>query len=332
MKKKIIVFGASGKFQQYYEMLKKRYDILFVCDNDEKKWGDHGEYKVCNPEVLLEYQDYPVVIISSYEEEIYVQLEKMGIRNIHTLYGPPRENETLQHRKFPWNMIKESNPKKDQELMAKTYCNWNDHLRARKIVQDTFSYGINQQEHILDYGFGCGTLILWFLYNGYDIKGIDIDQKKKQFYDMKIDELGYPKEWKENGVLYDGKTIPYEDESFDLIFCDYVLEHVPDLYHSLSEMTRVCKKGGRIRLACPNYNASFEEHYLIDFGKPLHGHKSEFKKFLAERGEDTTMLDEIYFVNPEDILNCIGMLGNFEIIDLNKKEPLSGISLLLKKL
>lgn len=331
MKKKIIIFGAGGRLIHYFDILNKIYDVLFVCDNDKNKWGDYENYRVCSPELLLEYKDVPIVIISSYEDEIYEQLENMGLKNIHTLYGIPREEEKLHHRRFLWNMLVEQNGGMIDDKIISVYYNWNDHLRIRKIFEDTLPFGIDKKWRILDYGFGCGTLALWGLLSEYDIYGIDVDQQKKEFYNMKIDELNYPSEWKGRCILYNGDTLPFETESFDLIFCDYVLEHVPDLYRSLYEIVRVCKKGGRIRLACPNYNASFEEHYQIDFGKSLHGRKEEFKEFLLNQGENIKDLENIYFVNMDDIMACLNRIGEFEIIDLNKDNPLSGISLLIQK-
>jgi SAM-dependent methyltransferase len=41
-----------------------------------------------------------------------------------------------------------------------------------------------------------------------------------------------------------GKRLPYSDESFDLVFDNSALEHIPDLKSSLGEISRVLRPGG----------------------------------------------------------------------------------------
>jgi len=43
---------------------------------------------------------------------------------------------------------------------------------------------------------------------------------------------------------YDGRNIPFEDASFDIVFSSNVLEHVPDLVQMHSEIRRVLRPGG----------------------------------------------------------------------------------------
>ena len=46
-------------------------------------------------------------------------------------------------------------------------------------------------------------------------------------------------------------AIPYADESFDVVICNHVLEHVPNDGLALSEIRRVLKHGGRAILQTP---------------------------------------------------------------------------------
>jgi SAM-dependent methyltransferase len=43
---------------------------------------------------------------------------------------------------------------------------------------------------------------------------------------------------------YDGKHIPYEDRSFDIVFSSNVLEHIPHVYEFQAEILRVLKPDG----------------------------------------------------------------------------------------
>jgi SAM-dependent methyltransferase len=52
--------------------------------------------------------------------------------------------------------------------------------------------------------------------------------------------------------LYDGATIPFPDESFDVAVSFQVIEHIDNDLHFVSELHRVLKKDGRLYLTTPN--------------------------------------------------------------------------------
>jgi ubiquinone/menaquinone biosynthesis C-methylase UbiE len=45
--------------------------------------------------------------------------------------------------------------------------------------------------------------------------------------------------------------IPFEDDTFDVVFCSHVLEHIEDRHQALEEMKRVLKPGGTLILGMP---------------------------------------------------------------------------------
>ena len=49
-------------------------------------------------------------------------------------------------------------------------------------------------------------------------------------------------------------NITFDDETFDLIMCTHVLEHIPDDRKAMSELYRVLKKGGIALLNVPIFN------------------------------------------------------------------------------
>jgi len=52
--------------------------------------------------------------------------------------------------------------------------------------------------------------------------------------------------------------LPFDDESFDFIICNHVLEHIPDDTKALSELFRVLRTGGTAILQVP-YKASLDQ-------------------------------------------------------------------------
>ena len=81
-----------------------------------------------------------------------------------------------------------------------------------------------------------------------------------------------PIEWREGDV----STIPFENESFDIVFCNFGLMFFPDQVAALKEIRRVLKPDGRLALAvwgsiakCPGQMAmkqSWKRHFTDEAG------------------------------------------------------------------
>ena len=68
-------------------------------------------------------------------------------------------------------------------------------------------------------------------------------------------------------VKADILDLPFEDESFDVIFCNHVLEHIIDDRKAMSELYRVMKKGGWGILQVPMKNSlekTYEDFSITD--------------------------------------------------------------------
>jgi len=59
----------------------------------------------------------------------------------------------------------------------------------------------------------------------------------------------------EADVIHDLGDLPYPfpDDEFDLVVSNHVVEHVPDVMSFISELHRITRNGGRIRLLTPHY-------------------------------------------------------------------------------
>jgi SAM-dependent methyltransferase len=60
-------------------------------------------------------------------------------------------------------------------------------------------------------------------------------------------------------------TLPYEDESFDVVIANQVLEHTKEIFFIFSEVSRVLKKGGIFVVGVPNL-ASLHNRVALLFG------------------------------------------------------------------
>lgn len=96
---------------------------------------------------------------------------------------------------------------------------------------------------ILDVGCGRGDTVAWLRAQGWDAYGIDVD----------TDYLGYGRRYLTGAgddaerlqAIGDDGRYPFEDDFFDLVFSDQVIEHVADLDGFAAEVARVSISGGR---------------------------------------------------------------------------------------
>jgi SAM-dependent methyltransferase len=64
-----------------------------------------------------------------------------------------------------------------------------------------------------------------------------------------------------------GESLPFPDQSFDLILSHEVIEHVRDDLLAVREMIRALRPGGRAVIFCPNRGYPFETHGVYWRGK-----------------------------------------------------------------
>ena len=75
-------------------------------------------------------------------------------------------------------------------------------------------------------------------------------------------------------------AIPVADQSFDVILCTEVLEHVPEPICAVYELSRILKPGGRLLLTAPLGSLLHQEPYHFYGGFTPHW----YNKFLSEAG------------------------------------------------
>ena len=81
-KEKIVIFGAGRIGKRVAKMMRYDKDVLYVVDNDSKKWGLKVEgVAIHSPEMLLDNLDIKIVIALADYPPIVMQLENMGCSN-----------------------------------------------------------------------------------------------------------------------------------------------------------------------------------------------------------------------------------------------------------
>ena len=95
----------------------------------------------------------------------------------------------------------------------------------------------------LDIGCGTGINADYLGRYGFDITGIDLSETAI----IKFREKGYI------GIVHDiSNGLPFDNNSFELVFASEVIEHMDDIIDFLNEIKRVLKPGGTLLLSTPN--------------------------------------------------------------------------------
>ncbi|MDX4063328.1 class I SAM-dependent methyltransferase [Aliarcobacter skirrowii] len=192
---------------------------------------------------------------------------------------------------------------------------WHDDRKYYQRWQEIENYGDNQGK-ILDMACGVGTFMFHGLRKGYDIYGIEPEEWKLSYIDMKIDEMNYPKEWKNRFIQGFGENLPFEDEYFDFIVTYQTLEHVQNVEKCLDEMIRVLKHDGKIKIQCPDYNSFYEPHYQLPFLPKMN--RKLASVYLKILKKPTIGLDSLNWTTNESIIKILKKYKNLEIISLSK--------------
>lgn len=174
------------------------------------------------------------------------------------------------------------------------------------------------QEHrgrILDMAAGVGTFVLRGLIKGYDVYGIEPEEWKLTYFRAKVTELGLPEHYKSRIIKGVGEQLPFADSSFDYIMSWQTLEHVQNVERCISEMIRVLKKGGKLRIRCPDYGCSFyDPHYRLPFLPKMN--KKLARIYLKILGRPTLGLYTLQWITKKQIAKSLEKISGLEVIDV----------------
>lgn len=101
---------------------------------------------------------------------------------------------------------------------------------------------------VLEIGCGAGLLCLELAQKAEIVCGIDISHFVLDFANHLKDYVQYSNVSFQHG---DAKNLAFQNESFDLVICSEVLEHLLDPQQALVEIRRVTKRGGTVILTTP---------------------------------------------------------------------------------
>lgn len=109
-------------------------------------------------------------------------------------------------------------------------------MEAYELALDKY---IKSGDILLDVGFGAGHGLLKAYERGIQVHGLEVDKKAYRRFLEIIFKSNLSSKVKID--LFDGKKIPFPNESFDVLTCIDVIEHVADYLSFIQELIRVSK-------------------------------------------------------------------------------------------
>lgn len=288
--KKVIVFGTGEDGHKTVKYIAtSKAEIVCFADNNPEKWTTKFYGKpIVDPESIDHYDfDFIIVATASYWKPIRKQLLQYGIpaRKILMPYGRMRSRELslfksifslhgmiglYYYRRKRYELF---NPSVLGLLTDHNYFSRKD-LYEAVLHNSRYISG-----KVLD--FGCGTQPYKKLFKADEYIGVEID---------------IPGEYKDEEIVYyDGKHVPFEDETFDSMISSEVFEHVINIEEIIKELNRVLKTGGNVLITVP-------------FVYPRHCWPNDYRRYTYEG------LKNLLVSNGFEILKCESNAGYIESV------------------
>lgn len=116
--------------------------------------------------------------------------------------------------------------------------------KAGLMILEFLKKNVDLKGKILDAGCGEGRFSKYFIEKQANITSMDFSEEYISLARKKIGKGKF--------VVGSVTSLPFKDNSFDVIFSIDVLQHVPNLKDAISEFKRVLKKGGKLIIVDKN--------------------------------------------------------------------------------
>ena len=108
-------------------------------------------------------------------------------------------------------------------------------------MAETMEFAAHAGQSVLEIGGGMGTDLAQFALNGACVTDLDLSAGHLELAKENFRLRGL----RGTFVLHDAESLPFPDDTFDLVYSNGVLHHTPNTHDVVGEIRRVLKPGGR---------------------------------------------------------------------------------------
>lgn len=112
-------------------------------------------------------------------------------------------------------------------------------------------FNMNKGQRLIDIGCGRGEFLYNFKELGLIVNGIDCEEYSSNF--LKDIEIRY--------IDLEKASIPFDDETFDIVFSKSMIEHMHDPSNFLHEVHRILKTGGIAIIMTPDWMSNMKIYF-----------------------------------------------------------------------
>lgn len=173
-----------------------------------------------------------------------------------------------------WNQASCGTEQIQEEKFSKAYF---EKIEAHRYTVEPEIFSFAQftrfsKAKVLEVGIGAGTDFIQWVRAGAYAYGIDLTQEAIDNVQHRLDLYGLKAQ---EIRIADAENLPYEENSFDLVYSWGVIHHSPNTKKCLEEMIRVTKSGGRIKIMI------YHRHSLVVFYRYLRAALFKGKPFRS---------------------------------------------------
>lgn len=151
---------------------------------------------------------------------------------------------------------------------------------------------LQSRDRVLDLGCGEGrhALATYWLFPAEQVVAVDINHRDVQTANQRMND--FPKRFDNNSChifVADGFALPFKENSFDVVICSEVLEHIHDYENIITEIQRVLKPGGKLALSVPRAWPEkicwwlSESYHQVEGGHIRIFHGTQLKRFVSNQ-------------------------------------------------
>lgn len=186
----------------------------------------------------------------------------------------------------------------DEALYPDCGSNWDDELFRQRVL------AVIRPDHVvLDLGAGAGIVHqMNFRGRVARVCGVDLDERVRD--NPLLDE----------GLVADGAAIPYPSGTFDVVFADNLLEHLPSPTDVFDEVARVLKPGGLFLFKTPNSG-----HYVPTIARLTpHWFHEAVNRWRGRK--QTDVFPTLYRANSMPVVHRLALAAGLDPVSIERIE------------